>query len=41
MKIRMSLPVLPTYYYLGHFNEMLSFVETTYASVLASEHHVT
>src|SRR5262245_34281321 len=37
--VRMSLPVLPTYYYLDHFKEMLSFVERTYASVLDSEHH--
>jgi DNA polymerase-3 subunit epsilon len=35
----MSLPVLPTYYYLDHFKEMLSFVENTYASVLGAEHH--
>ena len=35
----MSLPVLPTYYYLDHFKEMLSFVESTYASVLDDEHH--
>jgi hypothetical protein len=34
MKVRMSLPVLPTYYYLDHFKEMLSFIESTYASVL-------
>jgi DNA polymerase III subunit epsilon len=37
-KVRMSLPVLPTYYYLDHFKEMLSFVESTYASVLGAEH---
>jgi DNA polymerase-3 subunit epsilon len=35
----MKLPVLPTYYYLDHFAEMLSFVETTYASVLDQLHH--
>ena len=35
----MTLPVLPTYYYLDHFKEMLSFVEGTYASVLDAEHH--
>jgi DNA polymerase-3 subunit epsilon len=34
----MKLPVLPVYYYLDHFTEMLSFVETTYGSVLADEH---
>jgi DNA polymerase III subunit epsilon len=39
MKVRMSLPVLPTYYYLDHFKEMLSFIESTYASVLDNEHH--
>lgn len=35
----MALPILPTYYYLDHFKEMLSFVESTYASVLETEHH--
>jgi DNA polymerase-3 subunit epsilon len=35
----MKLPVLPTYYYLDHFIEMLSFVETTYAAVLDTTHH--
>jgi DNA polymerase-3 subunit epsilon len=35
----MSLPVLPTYYYLDHFAEMLSFVEETYGAVLGPEHH--
>ena len=35
----MTLPVLPTYYYLDHFKEMLSFVESTYASVLDADHH--
>jgi DNA polymerase III subunit epsilon len=35
----MKLPVLPTYYYLDHFTEMLSFVETTYAAVLDTAHH--
>jgi len=39
MKVRMSLPVLPTYYYLDHFKEMLSFIESTYASVLDNQHH--
>jgi hypothetical protein len=36
---RMKLPVLPTYYYLDHFIEMLSFVETTYRTVLDTTHH--
>jgi DNA polymerase III subunit epsilon len=31
-------PVLPTYYYLDHFVEMLVFVQKTYGSVLADEH---
>ena len=35
----MKLPVLPTYYYLDHFTEMLSFVETTYATVLDTAHY--
>jgi DNA polymerase-3 subunit epsilon len=35
----MILPVLPTYYYLDHFTEMMSFVEETYAPVLDPEHH--
>jgi DNA polymerase-3 subunit epsilon len=35
----MTLPVLPTYYYLDHFTEMLSFVETTYGVMLEPEHH--
>ena len=35
----MQLPVLPTYYYLDHFTEMLSFVRGTYGSILADEHH--
>jgi hypothetical protein len=30
----MKLPVLPTYYYLDQFMEMLSFVATTYALIL-------
>lgn len=34
----MKLPVLPAYYYLDHFREMLSFVESTYGSVLTDEH---
>lgn len=35
----MKLPVLPTYYYLDHFSEMLAFVETTYEAVLGEPHH--
>jgi len=35
----MPPPVLPTYYYLDHFTEMLSFVRGTYSSILADEHH--
>ena len=31
-------PVLPTYYYLDHFSEMLSFVESTYREVLGDPH---
>lgn len=38
-KVRMKRPDLPTFYYLDHFKEMLSFVECTYASVLEDEHH--
>jgi hypothetical protein len=38
-QVRMKLPVLPTYYYLDHFTEMLSFVEMTYATVLDAAHH--
>jgi DNA polymerase-3 subunit epsilon len=34
----MKLPALPVFYYLDHFTEMLSFVETTYGSVLTDEH---
>jgi len=30
----MKLPALPVYYYLDHFTEMRSFVESTYAPVL-------
>jgi hypothetical protein len=33
----MPPPVLPTYYYLDHFTEMLSFVRGTYGSILADE----
>lgn len=35
----MSLPKLPTYYYLDHFTEMLGFVAKAYASILTEEHH--
>jgi DNA polymerase-3 subunit epsilon len=35
----MTLPILPTYYYLDHFTEMLSFVETTYAAILDRSDH--
>jgi DNA polymerase-3 subunit epsilon len=35
----MTLPILPTYYYLDHFTEMLSFVETTYATILDTSDH--
>ncbi|PAY06932.1 exonuclease [Bradyrhizobium sp. UFLA03-84] len=34
-----SLPVLPAYYYLDHFVEMLAFVCKTYGSILTAEHH--
>lgn len=34
----MKLPVLPTYYYLDHFTEMLIFVEKTYAAILDTAH---
>ncbi|MGF1621902.1 MAG: VRR-NUC domain-containing protein [Rhodomicrobiaceae bacterium] len=35
----MTLPILPIYYYLDHFTEMLSFVETTYATILDTSDH--
>jgi DNA polymerase III subunit epsilon len=35
----MKLPVLPVYYYLDHFVEMLHFVQKTYGSILTVEHH--
>ncbi|OKO87678.1 DNA polymerase [Bradyrhizobium sp. NAS80.1] len=35
----MKLPVLPVYYYLDHFVEMLNFVQKTYGSILTVEHH--
>ncbi|KYG21735.1 DNA polymerase [Bradyrhizobium sp. AT1] len=31
-------PILPAYYYLDHFVEMLAFVQKTYGSVLSGEH---
>ena len=34
----MKLPVLPVYYYLDHFVEMLQFVERTYGEILTAEH---
>jgi hypothetical protein len=34
----MKLPVLPAYYYLDHFVEMLEFVQKTYGSILGDEH---
>jgi DNA polymerase III subunit epsilon len=34
----MKLPVLPTFYYLDHFDEMVGFVVETYGSILADEH---
>jgi DNA polymerase-3 subunit epsilon len=34
----MKLPVLPAYYYLDHFVEMLEFVQRTYSSILGDEH---
>ena len=35
----MKRPVLPVFYYLDHFEEMLVFVGRTYGSILAAEHH--
>ena len=35
----MKRAVLPVYYYLEHFMEMLSFVETTYRAILGTEHY--
>jgi DNA polymerase III subunit epsilon len=34
----MKLPVLTTFYYLDHFEEMVAFVVETYGSILADEH---
>jgi DNA polymerase-3 subunit epsilon len=40
MKVRVAkLPVLPAYYYLDHFLEMLGFVQRTYGPILTAEHH--
>jgi DNA polymerase-3 subunit epsilon len=40
MKVRVAkLPVLPAYYYLDHFLEMLGFVQRTYEPILTAEHH--
>jgi hypothetical protein len=36
--LRMKRPGLPVYYYHDHFVEMLSFVRTTYGSILTDEH---
>jgi DNA polymerase III subunit epsilon len=39
-KVRaVKLPILPPYYYLDHFAEMLGFVQRTYGSILTAEHH--
>jgi DNA polymerase-3 subunit epsilon len=35
----MTLPTLPTFYYLDHFTEMLSSVADIYAAILSDEHH--
>lgn len=35
----MKLPVLPVYYYLDHFTEMLAFVGKTYGAILTRDHH--
>lgn len=37
-KARMTLPVLPVYYYHDHFTEMLGFVCETYGPILTGEH---
>lgn len=34
----MKLPILPAFYYLDHFAEMLGFVQRTYGSILTEEH---
>lgn len=33
-----NLPILPVFYYLDHFVEMLDFVRKTYGSILTAEH---
>ena len=33
-----KLPILPAFYYLDHFSEMLDFVRKTYAPILTEEH---
>jgi DNA polymerase-3 subunit epsilon len=38
-QVRMKLPVLPAYYYLDHFIEMLAFVRKTYGAILTDDHH--
>jgi DNA polymerase-3 subunit epsilon len=39
-KVRViKLPVLPAYYYLDHFVEMLEFVQLTYGPVLTADHY--
>jgi DNA polymerase III subunit epsilon len=38
MPVRMTLPVLPVYYYHDHFTEMLFFVSETYGPVLTERH---
>jgi DNA polymerase-3 subunit epsilon len=37
--VRMTRPILPTYYYLDHFTELLDSVARTYAAILTPEHH--
>jgi DNA polymerase-3 subunit epsilon len=34
-----KLPVLPAYYYLEHFSEMLEFVQRIYGPILGADHH--
>jgi DNA polymerase-3 subunit epsilon len=34
-----KLPVLPAYYYLEHFSEMLEFVQRIYGPMLGTDHH--
>lgn len=35
----MKPSILPTYYNLEHFSEMVSFVEVTYGAVMDESHH--